>query len=161
MSNLKPNQFTDGNGRAWTFRFTFLDVKRIRHETGVDIMSLWQPDSEDAAELAQDPILLVDVLWCALEPQAKAAGVTPEDFGAGLVGDPIADAYHALIEGAIDFFPDQGRRELLRATRRRLAAMDARAMAMAKQMLTETGGGSSGNTLEPAASIPTRTPSAS
>ena len=54
--------------------------------------------------VANDPILLCDILWVLCEQQAKADGVTDEDFGSSLAGDSIETATRAFLDELVDFF---------------------------------------------------------
>ena len=66
-------------------------------------------------------MLLVDVLYAAVKPEADAKGVTDEEFGRAMSGDAIEMATTALLDEVIDFFPETKRkvfRKILDATRR-------------------------------------------
>ena len=65
--------------------------------------------------VANDPILLCDILWVLCEGQAKASGVTDEDFGSSLAGDSIEEATRAFLDELVDFFPGARRLVLKKA----------------------------------------------
>jgi hypothetical protein len=64
------------------------------------------------AELALDPVKLVDTLYAVVKPQADAAKLTDEQFAALFAGDVLEEAATALMDGIIDFFPASQRRAL-------------------------------------------------
>lgn len=107
---LPVTSFRDNAGRVWNAAIDINTVKRVRQLTGVDIVDGIKV-IEDAAS---DPVLLCDVLYAICKPQADAASVSDEDFGAALVGNTIADAAEALVQSIIDFFPE-AKRGMLRA----------------------------------------------
>ena len=81
-----------------------------------------------------DPVLLVDLLYCICKVQADAAGVTDEEFGAGLAGDSIQAATDAFLDELIDFFP-LGKRQILRRAWTRLQEAETKAQAAAVHYL--------------------------
>ena len=96
--------FTDTEGRKWAIEITVADVKRIRTLCDVDLMEAVEGKLLD--RLASDPVLLVDVIFAAVKPQADAREVSDESFGQGMAGDVLEHASVALIEGIIGFFPN-------------------------------------------------------
>ena len=98
------SKFTDAKGRDWTVAITTGAIKTVRQRLDVDLVDLNQSTME---RLADDFVLLVDVLWVLCEQQAanKQPPVDAEDFGESLVGDPIEAACSALTEAIADFFP--------------------------------------------------------
>lgn len=105
--------FLDNQNRKWTVEINLSTVRRVKTLTGVDILA--ETGSGKLFErLANDPIMLCDVLYAVVQPQCEKAApvVTDEDFGAALSGDSIATATDALLQGIVDFFPS-ARRALL------------------------------------------------
>ena len=86
-------------------------IRTVRTECHVDLADA---DGKAFDKLADDPCLLVDVLWVLCRKQAQTAGITDEQFGASLVGDAIERATEGLLAAIMDFFPKR-RRELLAA----------------------------------------------
>ena len=86
--------FKDNSGRTWTVELNVHQMKRIRARLGVD---------------------LVDILWVCVEEEAKAAGVTDEQFGRSLAGDSIETATAAFLDELVDFFPGARRLFLKKA----------------------------------------------
>ena len=113
--------FTDGKGRVWEVELNVRQMKRVRDILGVDLVNVIQTDKDGAIatdtidRVANDPILLCDILWVLCEGQAKASGVTDEDFGSSLAGDSIADATRAFLDELVDFFPGARRLFLKKA----------------------------------------------
>ena len=114
-------QFTDTKGRVWDVELNVRQMKRVRDVLGIDLVNVIQAGKDGAVatdtldRVANDPILLVDILWVLCEGQAKAAGVTDDDFGSSLAGDSISDATRAFLDELVDFFPGARRLFLKKA----------------------------------------------
>ena len=91
-------QFNDNKGRAWSVEFTVSAVKRIRGLCDFDPL-----DGEALQSLAANPVLLVDVLFATIQPQAQAQDVSDEDFGGSMGGEAIATASEALVSEIVNF----------------------------------------------------------
>ena len=121
--------FKDCEGRTWSVTLNVLQMKRIRANLGVDLVNVIALDSGGKVKvdlvdrIANDPCLLVDILWVCVEEEAKAAGVTDEQFGRSLAGDAIEDATRAFLDELVDFFPGAKR---LFASRSRCARLRVR-----------------------------------
>ena len=114
-------QFTDTKERVWDVELNVRQMKRVRDALGIDLVNVIQAGKDGAVatdtldRVANDPILLVDILWVLCEGQAKAAGVTDDDFGSSLAGDSISDATKAFLDELVDFFPGARRLFLKKA----------------------------------------------
>jgi len=114
-------QFTDTKERVWEVELNVRQMKRVRDVLGIDLVNVIQAGKDGAVatdtldRVANDPILLVDILWVLCEGQAKAAGVTDDDFGSSLAGDSISDATRAFLDELVDFFPGARRLFLKKA----------------------------------------------
>ncbi len=103
--------FKDGKGRTWEVALNVWQMKRLRDTLGIDLVNVigTGPDGSVKVDLidriANDPVLLVDILWVLCEGGAKSAGVTDEDFGSSLAGDSIEEATRAFLDELVDFFP--------------------------------------------------------
>ena len=110
-------QFTDTKERVWDVELNVRQMKRVRDVLGIDLVNVIQAGKDGAVatdtldRVANDPILLVDILWVLCEGQAQAAGVTDDDFGSSLAGDSIETATRAFLDELVDFFP--GARRLI------------------------------------------------
>ena len=114
-------QFTDTKERVWEVELNVRQMKRVRDVLGIDLVNVIQAGKDGTVatdtldRVANDPILLVDILWVLCEGQAKAAGVTDDDFGSSLAGDSISDATRAFLDELVDFFPGARRLFLKKA----------------------------------------------
>ena len=114
-------QFTDTKERVWDVELNVRQMKRVRDVLGIDLVNVIQAGKDGAVatdtldRVANDLILLVDILWVLCEVQAKAAGVTDDDFGSSLAGDSISDATRAFLDELVDFFPGARRLFLKKA----------------------------------------------
>jgi hypothetical protein len=102
-----PFTFTDTTGRAWAVEITTSTVLRVRTLASVDLMEAIEGSL--VPKLVNDPMLLVNVLYCVLKPQADAAGVTDEQFGEALGRGKIWEARDCLARALIFFSPPEKR----------------------------------------------------
>ena len=130
--------FTDNKDRVWEVELNIRQMKRVRDILGIDLVNVISANkdgsvSTDTLErVANDPILLVDILWVLCEGQAKPAplpghlpdgrqpaaggyGVTEEDFGSSLAGESIEEATRAFLDELVDFLPGARRVYLRKA----------------------------------------------
>ena len=107
--------FTDNAGKTWSVCMTIDSVKRVRDLMGVNLVEPEAGEPPLLTRLGTDEILLCDVVFCLIKPQADACGVTDEDFGRALGGDAILAAQTALYEELIDFFLKRGRPDRAKA----------------------------------------------
>jgi hypothetical protein len=124
--------FTDAQGRAWTVVVNVSAVKRVRDLLDVDLMGVAGGDL--LSRLADDPVLLVDVLYVLCKVEADAKGMSDEDFGKGMVGGVLDEAASALMKELLDFFPSAQRARALGKLLKVMEAQDA-AMQEAAKML--------------------------
>lgn len=113
--------FKDSNGQDWQIILNVLQMKRVRAALGIDLVNVITLDKDGAVKvdlidrIANDPCLLVDILWVIVQDQAKSIGVTDEQFGTALVGDAIERATAAFLDELVDFFPGARRLFLKKA----------------------------------------------
>ena len=105
--------FKDKKSKEWSVEITVGVIKRVNDLLQVNLLDV--VGGNLLKELASDPIMLVNVLYVVVKPQADAAGVTDEQFGELLVGDSVEEATDALLNGLADFFPKLQREILLKA----------------------------------------------
>jgi len=119
--------FTDNTGRTWIVNVNVGTIKRVRALCDVDIANIISIESGQKPkialleQLANDPVLLVDVLYAVCKEEADTKNISDEDFGRSMAGDAIEHATSALLDEIIDFFPETKRkvfRRILDATRR-------------------------------------------
>lgn len=125
-------QFQDNRGRAWSVEFTAAAVKRIRGLVDFDPL-----DGEALQSLAVNPVLLVDVLFATIQPQAAAQNVTDEDFGGAMGGEAIQHATEALIDEVINFIlaTDEPKGRYLTASMKKYKEVNERVAARAMNIL--------------------------
>jgi hypothetical protein len=165
-----PFTFTDTEGRVWAVEVTTSTVQRVRKLLGVDIMQA--VEGSLIPKLVNDPMLLVDVLFAVLKPQADALGVTDEQFGEALGRGKLWEARDRLAAAIVFFSPPEKRSAIRKVwtktkalTESAMAAVMARiddpkidrdmvAVVMAGHSLGTPHGNSSGNLPELSASTP-------
>ena len=114
--------FKDANGKEWLIAIDGPKIRHVRKEVGVDLAAT---DGSASDRLYNDPVALVDSLWVICRAQANTAGITSDQFGAALVGDPIDDATKALIDAINDFFPNRRRAAMKALTARMTETREA------------------------------------
>lgn len=114
------NRIRDKAGREWSIDIDVVTVGRVRKELDINLLEL-VIEGSTLPERLSDPVELVNVLFVLCRDQAEKQGVSDEDFGRSLSIDMITDAFDAVLEGVVDFFPQGIRpayRKVLEATRR-------------------------------------------
>ena len=107
--------FTDNAGRTWAVPVNVDAVKRVRTLLDVNLLDVLDDGCKLLARLHDDPVLLVDVLYCVCKPEADAKQVSDEEFGRSMSGDALLHAATALFEGLSDFFPNARQRAAMKA----------------------------------------------
>jgi len=107
--------FTDSFSQTWTVALNIGAVKRLKGLLGVDIMNLHEGDPPLISRLGTDVILVCDVIFALVKPQADQLGVTDEQFAAGLGGEAILAAHKAFYEELTSFFQNLGRPDMAKA----------------------------------------------
>jgi hypothetical protein len=144
--------FTDKDGREWPVVVNVGALRRVRDTLGVDLMDVAGGDLLE--RLADDPVILVNVLYVLCRAEADARGVTDEDFGRAMVGGVLDDAASALFKELLAFFPSGPRARALARLATLLKARQQAATEMAAA-LESIPGGSSGASPASAESTPT------
>lgn len=143
--------FTDTAGRTWTLAVHVDALKRVRGLLGVDLVEAVTDDLW--GRLLADPVLLCDVTFALVKPDADAQKVSDADFGRAMAGDALGGALAALQEELLGFFPSHQRLPLAA----RMVEAGEAAMARieeARARLPETSGGEPTNSPALAASTP-------
>jgi hypothetical protein len=107
--------FTDSAGRNWTISLTIDSAKRVRDLMGVNLLEPEAGEPPLLTRLGTDEILLCDVLYCMVKPQADSQNISSEQFGQALGGDVILAAHNAFYDEIIDFFQKRGRTDRAKA----------------------------------------------
>ena len=105
--------FVDNAGRTWTVAVNVDAIKRVRTLCEVNLLEIVEGDL--LGRLANDPVLLCDVLYAVCKPELDAKGVSDEDFGRAMGGDVIEAATAAFLEEMVGFFPSPKRAVLAKA----------------------------------------------
>lgn len=134
--------FTDHADRTWTLSITVDAIKRVRDLAGVNLADLTAADPTDSADhpppaltrLQTDVVLLCDVLYALVQPQALARNISDEDFGRALGGEAIARAAAAFWEELAGFFRGLGRSDQARAIEKQQALVRAATEAASLQL---------------------------
>lgn len=106
--------FQDNAGRTWTVTVNVDGIKRVRSLLQVNLLDVLDDGCKLLADLHDDPVLLVDVLFCLCKPEADAQHVSDEEFGRSMSGDALLHAANALLEGLSDFFPNARQRAAMK-----------------------------------------------
>lgn len=109
------HSFTDMQNRTWNITVTIDAVKRVKSLLGVNLLELETGDPPLLTRLGTDIILLCDIIYVLVKPQADVVNVTDELFGSSLGGDAIFQAQKSFYEELIDFFQKLGRHDLRKA----------------------------------------------
>ncbi len=96
--------FKDNAGNAWTVEINIAALKRIRSLTGTDLLDVIS-GGDLLERLMRDPVLLCDILYALVKPQADQKQLTDETFGAAMAGDAIDAATAALLDELVAFCP--------------------------------------------------------
>ncbi len=139
--------FSDTANRTWTLDLTIGAVKRVQALLNVNLLDPLGADAKPrrakggklkkprplVTRLQLDVVLLVDVIFALLKPEADQKGVTDEQFASALGGDAAYQAFEAFMAEWSDFF-QRLRRETdakaIQANMDLVAAEDKRNVAM-------------------------------
>jgi len=106
--------FTDNQGHNWSIVVNVSTVKRVRSMLKIDLLSILVDEGKLIEQLNTDDVLLCDIIYALVKPDADARQVSDEDFGAAMAGDAIGAATAAFLDELADFFPEPKRRLLKR-----------------------------------------------
>lgn len=110
--------------QLWPLRITPPVARRVRDATGIDLYAISSPPSTNPFfRLAEQPLLLADVLWTICQPQAEMRGLTRDEFEESIWPE-IDSATAKLIEGVIAAFPEQKKRGLRKLVDAQNAALE-------------------------------------
>jgi hypothetical protein len=115
--------FNDTTGRTWTVTINVNAVKRVRSLLDVNLLDVIE--GKLLERLVSDPVLLCDIIFALVKPEADARNVSDEEFGRAMAGDCIEQATAAFLEELASFFP-QGRRTVLQKALAKLKTLETR-----------------------------------
>jgi hypothetical protein len=125
--------FQDRAGRTWSLSVNVDAVKRVRSLLSVDLLELGE--GKLLEKIAADDVMLVDIIYVLVKPEADAQKVTDVDFGRAMAGDAIDAAWKAFLEELSDFFRSPAKRRVLRKALVKLEALEEKVMAAAEKRL--------------------------
>lgn len=127
--------FKDNSDRGWNVAINVESIKRVKTLLGVNLLDVLDEGGKLLARLHDDPLFLVDALYCVCKPEADQRQVTDEDFGRAMFGDAILHGAEALLEELADFFPDARRRAAIREVMHKMRATAERLLDHARQTI--------------------------
>jgi hypothetical protein len=83
------------------------DHNRCVDKVGIDLTRVFDKESDVIANLWDNPIKLIDVVYAVCQPQCEARGMTDIQFGESFSGQCIEDSYACLMTALADFFPNR------------------------------------------------------
>ena len=95
--------FRDVNGREYLCVVNLATVISLKQRHGININDIGQGDL--LTRIANDPELLVNMLWACCEGSAKSLGVDEIQFAQSLGGDSLESAIDSMLDAIILFFP--------------------------------------------------------
>jgi len=129
-------EFTDTEGRKWVVAMTVAAARRVLDLVDVNLMDPAQGDPPLLTRLGTDVMLLVDVIFAVVKPQADQRNISDEDFGAALGGDVVLAARTAFFQEMSSFFESLGRRDIVQAMASQNRLVDA-AISLSEQKIAE------------------------
>ncbi len=124
--------FQDTLGRTWSVSINVDTIRRVRSLLSINLSDA--TDGKLVHSLSTDPVLLCDLLFVMVQPEAEAKNVTDEDFGRALGGDVLDYASTALLEELVDFFPS-GKRTIFRKVLEKFRKLQGIALEMVTHRL--------------------------
>ena len=125
--------FQDRAGRTWSVAVNVDAVKRVRSLLSVDLLELGE--GKLLEKIAADDVMLVDIIYVLVKPEADTQKVTDVDFGRAMAGDAIDTAWKAFLEELSDFFRSPAKRRVLRKALAKLDVFETKAMDFAEKRL--------------------------
>lgn len=102
--------FNDKEDREWALDLNITTLKRVRDLCGVNLAAY---SGNLYRQIAEDPVLLCNIIFAMCRDRFEELGLTEDQFGAAMGGDTIDAATTALLEEIRDFCPSPARRKLL------------------------------------------------
>ena len=124
--------FSDTQGRPWTITLNVDAIRRVRSVLNINLLDAIE--GRLLERLITDPVLLCDILFVVIQPEAIAKGISDEDFGRSLGGDVLDVATTALLEELVDFFPS-AKRTVFRKALAKLKQLETLAIETATRRL--------------------------
>jgi hypothetical protein len=129
------HSFKDTTGAEWNLTLTVGSIKRVRDEVkGVNLADDVFTGLLD--KLAGDTLLMCDVIWSLIKPQAETLGVNVDQWCGRMGGDALDKAGKALLDELIDFSPPP-RRALLKQIMEKAVQMQERSIQEATRVIND------------------------
>ena len=113
--------FTDRNGESWDLDLNIGAAMRLKSRLDIDIENAVtfdksnNPDNVSLLEkIAEDSILLFNIIFVLCEKQIQDRHLTQEQFAERFTGDTIEQATDALLDELVNFSRPAKRKVLLR-----------------------------------------------
>lgn len=129
--------FKDINGKTWTLEVNVFTIKKVRAHCQVnllDVLDINQDEQGLMAKIAEDPVLLAEILYAICVPDQEKTAEKEAAFMAALAGDAVEQATMALLEEIADFFP-KAKGALLRKVLEVARAQETKAAANLEEIL--------------------------
>ena len=98
--------FTDNASRTWSVIITVDSIRRVMKLLGINITEIDVGDPPLLVRLGTDEMLLCDIIYCLVKPQADELGVSDEDFGLGAWRRCDPRCPNGTLRGTRRFFPE-------------------------------------------------------
>lgn len=129
--------FEDTEGRTWSLDLTYGSARRVKQLLGVDLLNPLDGEAPSLLNrLALELMLLCDVIYALIKPQADELGVSDEEWAAAMGGGAMLAAQDALYEEMAAFSRSLGRTDTLTAIRKQ-KEMIARAVQANEKRIEE------------------------
>jgi hypothetical protein len=103
---------------------TFGSIRRVRDLVGVNLARMEDGDPPLLTQLGTDVVLLCNVIFALIKPQADQRGITDEEWAEAMGGEAILNAHNAFYEALQDFFRSAGRPDVVTAARKQKTMID-------------------------------------
>jgi len=134
MSEDLKDAWNDSLGREWRTSITLEVIRRVKEDTGVNLLDFLFGMDKLAVQLQKDEILIGRVLYSVHKPQAEGKAISERSFLEGLDGQAIEDA-HEVLQDALVFFCPKSKKEVAQQLRNKIRAANNAAMSMLNQKL--------------------------
>ena len=107
--------FQDGQGETWLIKIDVDCIRRVKALTGVNLTMIDRPrtgaDLPLFTEVSTDLLLLSDIIFAIIQPQALALGLSEQALGQRFEGGVVRRAEEAFYKEWLDFFRQEDRME--------------------------------------------------
>jgi hypothetical protein len=120
MMTKSTNEFTDTCGRTWKIKLDYATIERVRDDHGLNFNEILANQGELWLTLQADPMALIDAVAALCAPAISLAGLSDQEFKAGLSDGETIDAVWEAFNAALQNFYPRHQREALVALRTKL-----------------------------------------